>query len=178
MLGSLVLRRTALPPRLLLHLLRSPSFGSHRGPSGRSVTTGGCGEPPWLRAAIGGRPATSLPSLSRRGAATGGRHGRRTETQCLAAATWGRLPDPEDTLPGHNCWDGVPTRAKLGMWALATALVVHCYSKSPSNKGDYRDSLGSRRERREECLGFLRRVGVAYRFRAAYIVSVLEGPRQ
>ncbi|XP_036180987.1 caseinolytic peptidase B protein homolog isoform X2 [Myotis myotis] len=134
MLGALVLRRTALAPRLLLHLLRSPSLGSPRGPSGRSVTTGGCGEPQWLRAAIGGRPGTSLASLTRRGAATGGRHGRRTETQCLAAATWGRLPGPEDTLPGQNCWNGVPTRGRLGMWALATALVVHCYSKSPSNK--------------------------------------------
>ncbi|XP_059564540.1 mitochondrial disaggregase isoform X2 [Myotis daubentonii] len=134
MLGALVLRRTALAPRLLLHLLRSPSLGSHRGPSGRSVTTGGCGEPQWLRAAIGGRPGTSLASLTRRGAATGGRQGRRTETQCLAAATWGRLPGPEDTLPGQNCWNGVPTRGRLGMWALATALVVHCYSKSPSNK--------------------------------------------
>ncbi|XP_070281657.1 mitochondrial disaggregase isoform X2 [Myotis yumanensis] len=134
MLGALVLRRTAVAPRLLLHLRRSPSLGSHRGPSGRSVTTGGCGEPQWLRAAIGGRPGTSLASLTRRGAATGGRHGRRTETQCLAAATWGRLPGPEDTFPGQNCWNGVPTRGRLGMWALATALVVHCYSKSPSNK--------------------------------------------
>ncbi|XP_023614519.1 caseinolytic peptidase B protein homolog isoform X2 [Myotis lucifugus] len=134
MLGALVLRRTALAPRLLLHLLRSPSLGSHRGPSSRSVTTGGCEEPQWLRAAIGGRPGTSLASLTRRGAATGGRHGSRTETQCLAAATWGRLPGPEDTFPGQNCWNGVPTRGTLGMWALATALVVHCYSKSPSNK--------------------------------------------
>nr|KAF6342669.1 caseinolytic mitochondrial matrix peptidase chaperone subunit B [Pipistrellus kuhlii] len=115
MLGSLVLRRTALAPRLLLHLLRSPSLGSHRRPSGRSVTTGGCGEPPWLRAAIGGRLATSLASLTRRGAATGGRHGRRTETQCLAVASWGRLPGPEDTFPGQNCWNGDPTRARLGM---------------------------------------------------------------
>ncbi|XP_036282588.1 caseinolytic peptidase B protein homolog isoform X2 [Pipistrellus kuhlii] len=136
MLGSLVLRRTALAPRLLLHLLRSPSLGSHRRPSGRSVTTGGCGEPPWLRAAIGGRLATSLASLTRRGAATGGRHGRRTETQCLAVASWGRLPGPEDTFPGQNCWNGDPTRARLGMWALATALVVHCYSKSPSSKDE------------------------------------------
>ncbi|TKC35930.1 hypothetical protein EI555_003965 [Monodon monoceros] len=29
----------------------------------------------------------------------------------------------------------------MGVWALATVLVVHCYSKSPSNKGDYRDSM-------------------------------------
>ncbi|XP_036113848.1 caseinolytic peptidase B protein homolog isoform X3 [Molossus molossus] len=136
MLGSLVLWRTALAPRLLLQLLRSPSLRSHREPSCRSMTTAGCGEPQWLRAAVGGRPGTSLALLTRRGAATGGRQGGRTETQCLAAASWGRLPGPEETFPGQYCWNGVPNRAGLGMWALATALVVHCYSKSPSNKDE------------------------------------------
>uniref|UniRef100_A0A3Q2LFB0 ClpB family mitochondrial disaggregase n=1 Tax=Equus caballus TaxID=9796 RepID=A0A3Q2LFB0_HORSE len=133
MLGSTVLRRTALAPRLL-QLLRSSSLRSHGGASGLSVTTGGRGEPQWLRAAVGGRPGTSPALLTRGGAATGGRQGGRTETQCLAAATWGRLPIPEETLPGQDSWNGVPSRAGLGMWALATALVVHCYSKSPSNK--------------------------------------------
>lgn len=142
MLGSLVLWRTALAPRLLLRLLRSPSLWSHRGSSGRSVTTGGLGEPQWLRAAIGGRPGTPLALLTQGGATTRGRQGGLTETQCLAAAAWGRLPCPEETLLGQDSWNGVPNRAGLGMWALATALVVHCYSKSPSNKGDYRDSLG------------------------------------
>ena len=74
-----------------------------------------------------------------------GSHWRAPErtylTPCLAAATWGRLPSPEDTLPGQASWNGVLSRAGLGVWALATALVVHCYSKSPSSKGDYRDSL-------------------------------------
>ncbi|XP_014697512.3 mitochondrial disaggregase [Equus asinus] len=133
MLGSTVLRRTALAPRLL-QLLRSSSLRSHGGASGLSVTTGGRGEPQWLRAAVGGRPGTSPALLTRGGAATGGRQGGRTETQCLAAATWGRLPIPEETLPGQDSWNGVPSRAGLGLWALATALVVHCYSKSPSNK--------------------------------------------
>ncbi|KAM7084940.1 mitochondrial disaggregase isoform 7-T7 [Molossus nigricans] len=136
MLGSLVLWRTALAPRLLLQLLRSPSLRSHREPSCRSMTTAGCGEPQWLRAAVGGRPGTSLALLTRRRAATGGRQGGRTETQCLAAASWGRLPGPEETFPGQYCWNGVPNTAGLGMWALATALVVHCYSKSPSNKDE------------------------------------------
>uniref|UniRef100_A0A9L0JTY7 ClpB family mitochondrial disaggregase n=1 Tax=Equus asinus TaxID=9793 RepID=A0A9L0JTY7_EQUAS len=133
MLGSTVLRRTALAPRLL-QLLRSSSLRSHGGASSLSVTTGGRGEPQWLRAAVGGRPGTSPALLTRGGAATGGRQGGRTETQCLAAATWGRLPIPEETLPGQDSWNGVPSRAGLGLWALATALVVHCYSKSPSNK--------------------------------------------
>ena len=98
-------------------------------------------EPQWLRAAVGGRHGTSPALLTGGGAATGGRQRGRTETPCLAAATWGRLPSPEDTLPGQDSWNGVLSRAGLGVWALATALVVHCYSKSPSSKGDYRDSL-------------------------------------
>ncbi|XP_011849050.1 PREDICTED: caseinolytic peptidase B protein homolog isoform X3 [Mandrillus leucophaeus] len=134
MLGSLVLRRKALAPRLLLRLLRSPTLRGHGGASGRNVTTGSLGEPQWLRAAAGGRPGTSPALFSGRGAATGGRQGGRFDTKCLAAATWGRLLGPEETLPGQDSWNGVPNRARLGMWALATALVVHCYSKSPSNK--------------------------------------------
>ncbi|XP_031537173.1 mitochondrial disaggregase isoform X9 [Vicugna pacos] len=134
MLGSLVLRRTAPAPRLLLQLLRSPSLRSHGGATDRSVTTGGCGESQWLRAAVGGRPGPSPALLTRGGAATGGRQRGRTPTPCFAAATWGRLPSPEDTLSGPDSWNGVLSRAGLGVWALATALVVHCYSKSPSNK--------------------------------------------
>ncbi|XP_050612113.1 caseinolytic peptidase B protein homolog isoform X4 [Macaca thibetana thibetana] len=134
MLGSLVLRRKALAPRLLLRLLRSPTLRGHEGASGRNVTTGSLGEPQWLRAAAGGRPGTSPALFSGRGAATGGRQGGRFDTKCLAAATWGRLLGPEETLPGQDSWNGVPNRAGLSMWALATALVVHCYSKSPSNK--------------------------------------------
>ncbi|XP_011717245.2 mitochondrial disaggregase isoform X4 [Macaca nemestrina] len=134
MLGSLVLRRKALAPRLLLRLLRSPTLRGHGGASGPNVTTGSLGEPQWLRAAAGGRPGTSLALFSGRGAATWGRQGGRFDTKCLAAATWGRLLGPEETLPGQDSWNGVPNRAGLSMWALATALVVHCYSKSPSNK--------------------------------------------
>ncbi|XP_030684905.1 caseinolytic peptidase B protein homolog isoform X2 [Nomascus leucogenys] len=133
MLGSLVLRRKAPAPRLLLRLLRCPTLRGHGGASGRNVTTGSLGEPQWLRVAAGGRPGTSA-LFSGRGAATGGRQGGRFDTKCLAAATWRRLPGPEETLPGQDSWNGVPSRAGLGMWALAAALVVHCYSKSPSNK--------------------------------------------
>uniref|UniRef100_F7HEE2 ClpB family mitochondrial disaggregase n=1 Tax=Callithrix jacchus TaxID=9483 RepID=F7HEE2_CALJA len=134
MLGSLVLRRKPPAPRLLLRLLRSPVLRGHGGVFGGNVTTGGLGEPQWLRAAAGGRPGTSPALFSGRGAATGGRHGGRFDTKCLAAAIWGRLPGPEETLPGQDSWTEVPNRAGLGMWVLATALVVHCYSKSPSNK--------------------------------------------
>uniref|UniRef100_A0A673UEM4 Mitochondrial disaggregase n=1 Tax=Suricata suricatta TaxID=37032 RepID=A0A673UEM4_SURSU len=133
MLGSLVLRRTAPAPRLF-RLLRSPSLRRHGSASGQTVTTAGRGEPQWLRAAVGGRPATSPAFLTRRGAATWGRQEECTETQCLLAATWERLPGPEDSPPERDSWNGVPNRAGLSMWALATALVVHCYSKSPSNK--------------------------------------------
>ncbi|XP_041586345.1 caseinolytic peptidase B protein homolog isoform X2 [Vulpes lagopus] len=134
MLGSLVLRRTAPAPRLLLQLLRSPSLRSHGSASGQSVITAGRGEPQWLRAAVWGRPGSSPAFLTGEGAATWGRQGGRPETQCLVAATWGRLPSPEETLLGQDSWNRVPNRAGLSMWALATALVVHCYSKSPSNK--------------------------------------------
>ncbi|KAI2561664.1 caseinolytic mitochondrial matrix peptidase chaperone subunit B [Homo sapiens] len=115
MLGSLVLRRKALAPRLLLRLLRSPTLRGHGGASGRNVTTGSLGEPQWLRVATGGRPGTSPALFSGRGAATGGRQGGRFDTKCLAAATWGRLPGPEETLPGQDSWNGVPSRAGLGM---------------------------------------------------------------
>ncbi|XP_072650568.1 mitochondrial disaggregase isoform X4 [Canis lupus baileyi] len=134
MLGSLVLRRTAPAPRLLLQLLRSPSLRSHGSASGRSVITAGRGEPQWPRTAVWGRPGSSPAFLTGEGAATWGRQGGRPDTQSLEAATWGRLPSPEETLPGQDSWNGVPNRAGLSMWALATALVVHCYSKSPSNK--------------------------------------------
>ncbi|KAM5316505.1 mitochondrial disaggregase isoform 3-T3 [Glossophaga mutica] len=134
MLGSLVLKRTALARRPLLQLLRSPSLQRHQSPSGRSVTTEGYGETQWLRAAFGGRPGTSLALITRRGAITGGRQGRHPETQCLATATGGRLPSSEETLSGHDCWNELPNRVGLGMWALATALVVHCYGKNPSSK--------------------------------------------
>nr|XP_012600525.1 caseinolytic peptidase B protein homolog isoform X4 [Microcebus murinus] len=134
MLGSLVLRRKVPAPRLLLRLLTSQSLRSHGGASGQRVITGACGEPQWLRAAAGERPGTSLALLHGQGAATWGYWGGRTETQCFTAATWGRRPGPEETLPGQDSWNGVPNKAGLGMWALATALVVHCYSKSPSNK--------------------------------------------
>ncbi|KAK2100916.1 hypothetical protein P7K49_022264, partial [Saguinus oedipus] len=133
MLGSLVLRRKALVPRLLLRLLRFPVLRGHGVVFGRNVTTGGLGEPQWLRAAAWGSPGTSPALFSGRGATTGGRHGGRFDTKCLAAAIWGRLPGPEETLPGQDRTE-VPNRAGLGMWVLATALVVHCYSKSPSNK--------------------------------------------
>lgn len=146
-----MLKRTAPAPRLLLQLLRSPTLQSRGGDSCGSVTTGGRGEPQWLRAAVGGRPGT-YPALFTGGAATGGRQKGHTETQCLAAATWGRLPFPEEALPEQDTWSAVPGRTGMGMWALATALVVHCYSKSPSNKGDYRHALGLR-ERREEWPG-------------------------
>ncbi|XP_007463066.1 PREDICTED: caseinolytic peptidase B protein homolog isoform X3 [Lipotes vexillifer] len=134
MLRSLVLRRTAPAPRLLLQMLRSPSLRSRGSATDRSVTTGGRGEPQWLRATIGGRPGRSPALLTREGAGTGGRQRGGTETPCLAAATWGRLPSPEDTLPGQDSWNGALNRAGMGVWALATVLVVHCYSKSPSNK--------------------------------------------
>ncbi|XP_012581025.1 PREDICTED: caseinolytic peptidase B protein homolog isoform X1 [Condylura cristata] len=134
MLGSLVLRRTAPAPRFLLQLLRSPPLRSHGGACDWSVTSGGRGEPQWLRAAVEGCPGISSTLLIGGRAATGGHQGGRTETPCQAASTWGHLPSPEETLPGHDSWNGVPNRAGVGMWALAMALVVHCYSKSPSNK--------------------------------------------
>ncbi|XP_051005030.1 caseinolytic peptidase B protein homolog isoform X2 [Acomys russatus] len=126
---SVVLRRTTPAPRLFLGLFKSPSLRSRGSASGRSITTGDCGEPQRLRAATWVRPGASSILFPGRVAATGGRHGERTEIPCLAAASWGR-----GSNPGQDSWDGVPNKAGLGMWALASALVVHCYSKNPSNK--------------------------------------------
>lgn len=144
MMLSAVLRRTAPAPRLFVGLLKSPSLQSPGSAYGRSVTIGDRGEPQRLRAAAWVRPGVSSILFPGRGAATGGRHGESTESSCLAAAFWGHGPSPEETLQGQDSWNGVPNKAGLGMWALATALVVHCYNKSPSNKGDYGASLGSR----------------------------------
>lgn len=149
MMLSAVLRRTAPAPRLFLGLLKSPSFQSRGSAYGRSVTTADRGEPQRLKAAAWVRPGASSISFPGQGASTGGRRGERTEISCLAAASWGHGPSPEETLPGQDSWNGVPNKAGLGMWALATALVVHCYSKSSSNKGDYGACLGSR----EKCGG-------------------------
>lgn len=77
-------------------------------------------------------PSTAL--LTRGESVTAGIQAGSVETQCLAAATRKHLPSLQETLPGQD-WSGVPTnRAGLGVWALATALVAHCYNKSPSNK--------------------------------------------
>ncbi|KAM6159272.1 LOW QUALITY PROTEIN: mitochondrial disaggregase [Rhynchocyon petersi] len=135
-MGSLALRRAALAPRLLIRLLRFPSLQSHGGVSGRSVSTRGRSEAQWLRAASGGRPETAPTLLTGRGAGTGGSRVGLAETQCFATTMWGRFPCPEETLPGQDGWSGVSKRAGLGMWALATALLVHCYSKNPSNKDE------------------------------------------
>ncbi|CAH6792721.1 Clpb [Phodopus roborovskii] len=134
MMLSAVLRRTAPAPRLFLGLLKSPSLQSRGSAYGWSVTIGDRGEPQRLRVAAWVRPGASSTLFPGRGAATGGRRGERTEISCLAAAWWGRGPSPEETFPGQDSWNGVPNKAGLGMWALATALVVHCYNKSPSNK--------------------------------------------
>lgn len=149
MMLSAVLRRTAPAPRLFLGLLKSPSFQGRGSAYGRSVSTADRGEPQLLKAAAWVRPGASSISFPGRGAATRGRRGERTEISCLAAASWGHGPSLEETLPGQDSWNGVPNKTGLGMWALATALVVHCYNKSPSNKGDYGASLGSR----ERCGG-------------------------
>lgn len=121
--------------------LGPPSLRSHESATGQSVTTGGRGEPQWLRAAVGGgamerrRPYSPEEGQPLEGA--------RDVLRPLPL----QLPRgdiflaPEDTLPGQDSWNGVLSRAGLGVWALATALVVHCYSKSPSSKGDYWDSL-------------------------------------
>lgn len=134
---SMVLRRTTSAPRLFLGLLKSPSLQSRGSAYGRRVTTGDCGEPQQLRAATGVRSGASSILFPGRGAATGGRRGERTEIPYLAAASWGG-----GSSPGQDSWNGVPNKAGLGMWALASALVVHCYSKNSSNKGNYDTSLG------------------------------------
>ncbi|XP_048217588.1 caseinolytic peptidase B protein homolog isoform X2 [Perognathus longimembris pacificus] len=134
MLASQVLRRTAPAPRLLLRLFRSQSLRSLGGVSSRRIITGHCGEPQRLRAAVGGRPLTLSALLPERGAPSARPLGGRSETQCLAAATWGRLPTPEETLTGQDSPNGVPYRSAVGLWALAMALVVDCYTKSPTGK--------------------------------------------
>nr|XP_045001832.1 caseinolytic peptidase B protein homolog [Jaculus jaculus] len=136
MLGSLVLQRTMRVPRLLPQLLRSQSLRSHSGVLGRSVTLHDRGEPQWLKAAAWGRPGASSALLPGPGASSRGRRPPRTGISCLAASTWGHrtCPEDEETLSEQDSWNGAPHRTGLGIWALATALVVHCYSKSPSNK--------------------------------------------
>lgn len=149
MMLSAVLRRTAPAPRLFLGLIKSPSLQSRGGAYGRCIVTGDRGEPQRLRAAAWVRPGASSVFFPGRGVATGGRRGERTEIPYLTAASSGRGPNPEETLPGQDSWNGVPNKAGLGMWALAMALVVQCYNKNPSNKGDYGAKLGSR----ERCAG-------------------------
>ncbi|EDM18274.1 rCG39494, isoform CRA_a [Rattus norvegicus] len=134
MMLSAVLRRTAPAPRLFLGLIKSPSLQSRGGAYNRSVITGDRGEPQRLRTAAWVRPGASSVLFPGRGAATGGRRGERTEIPYLTAASSGRGPSPEETLPGQDSWNGVPNKAGLGMWALAMALVVQCYNKNPSNK--------------------------------------------
>lgn len=146
---SAMLRRTAPAPRLFLGLIKSPSLQSPGGAYGRSVITGDRGEPQRLRAAAWVRPGASSTLFLGRGAATGGRRGEHTEIPYMTAASSGRGPSLEETLPGQDSWNGVPNKAGLGMWALAVALVVQCYNKNPSNKGDYGAKLGSR----ERCVG-------------------------
>ncbi|XP_072466427.1 mitochondrial disaggregase isoform X3 [Notamacropus eugenii] len=119
MLGSLVWRRTAPVPGLLLRLLRAQQ---------PSRAAGGRGEAQYLIAAAGGRSSAQpqyVGAISRRS--------RDRLPQGLGAATWGHLPGPEES-PSSGRWSGVPNAARLGVWALASALVAHCYNKSPANK--------------------------------------------
>lgn len=143
MLGSLVLR-SAPAPRNLLRLLRASSIQSRGIASSRTIISEDRGELQWLRATAGGHRGTSLALLLGRGAATWGRQGGRTKTQCLTTPTSGHLPSPEEIVPGQDNWNGFSNPAGLGVWALATALVVHCYSKNPSDKGDYGTNLDFR----------------------------------
>ncbi|XP_068920782.1 mitochondrial disaggregase isoform X6 [Petaurus breviceps papuanus] len=128
MLGTLVWRRTAPAPGLLLRLLRARQPSSRGASLGHSGAAGGRREAQYLRAAAGGRSSAQpqyVGAVSWRG-----RDGR---PQGLGAATWGRLLGPEES-PSSGRWSGVPNAAGLGVWALASALVAHCYSKSPANK--------------------------------------------
>ncbi|XP_078013113.1 mitochondrial disaggregase isoform X2 [Phascolarctos cinereus] len=128
MLGSLVWRRTAPAPGLLLRLLRA------RQPSSRGASLGQSGaamvrwEAQYPRAATGGRSSAQPQYLG----AVSWRSGDG-QPQGFGAATWGRLPVPEESRWSGR-WSGVPNAAGLGVWALASALVAHCYSKSPANK--------------------------------------------
>ncbi|XP_043848954.1 caseinolytic peptidase B protein homolog isoform X2 [Dromiciops gliroides] len=128
MLGTLVWRRTAPAPGLLLRLLRARQPSSCEASSGQSRAAGDRGETQYLRAAAGGRSLTQPQYV---GAVSWGSRDR--QPQRLGSATWGRLPGPEES-PSSGRWSGVQNAAGLGVWALASALVAHCYSKSPANK--------------------------------------------
>ncbi|XP_051843398.1 caseinolytic peptidase B protein homolog isoform X2 [Antechinus flavipes] len=128
MLRSLVWRRTAPAPGLLLRLLRARQPSSRGASLGQRGAAGGRGEAQYLRAAAGGR---SLAQPQYVGAVSWGSRDR--QLQGLGAAAWGRLLAPEES-PSSGRWSGVPNAAGLGVWALASALVAHCYSKSPANK--------------------------------------------
>uniref|UniRef100_A0A4X2LYY2 ClpB family mitochondrial disaggregase n=1 Tax=Vombatus ursinus TaxID=29139 RepID=A0A4X2LYY2_VOMUR len=128
MLGSLVWRRTAPAPGLLLRLLRARQPSSRGDSLGQSGAAGGRREAQFPRAATGGRSSAQPQYVG----AISWRSGDR-QPQGLRAATWGRLPGLEES-PWSGRWSGVPNAAGLGVWALASALVAHCYSKSPTNK--------------------------------------------
>ena len=91
-----------------------------------------------------GEPWSIFYLLTWVGSSHRGRCGERTEIPYLTAASSESGPSSEEILPGQDSWNGVPNKTGLGMWALAMALVVQCYSKNPSNKGDYGVKLGSR----------------------------------
>ncbi|XP_074161014.1 mitochondrial disaggregase isoform X1 [Sminthopsis crassicaudata] len=128
MLRSLVWRRTAPAPGLLLRLLRARQPSSRGASLGQRGAAGGCGEAQYLRAAAGGRSSAQPQYV---GAVSWGSRDR--QLQGLGTATWGRLLATEES-PSSGRWSGVPNAAGLGVWALASALVAHCYSKSPANK--------------------------------------------
>uniref|UniRef100_A0A7N4V5V3 ClpB family mitochondrial disaggregase n=1 Tax=Sarcophilus harrisii TaxID=9305 RepID=A0A7N4V5V3_SARHA len=128
MLRSLVWRRTAPAPGLLLRLLRARPLSSRGASLGQRGAAGGRGEAQYLRAAAGGRSSAQPQYV---GAVSWGSRDR--QLQGLGAAAWGRLLAPEES-PSSGRWSGVPSAAGLGVWALASALVAHCYSKSPANK--------------------------------------------
>ncbi|XP_074073396.1 mitochondrial disaggregase isoform X2 [Macrotis lagotis] len=128
MLGSLVWRRTAPAPGLLLRLLRARQPSSRGASLGQSRAAGGRGKAHYLSAAAGGRSSAQPQYV---GAVSWG--SRDGQPQGLGSATWGRLARPEES-PSSGRWSGVPNSAGVGVWALASALVAHCYSKSPANK--------------------------------------------
>ncbi|XP_044524045.1 caseinolytic peptidase B protein homolog isoform X3 [Gracilinanus agilis] len=128
MLGSLVWRRTASAPGILLRLLRTRQPRARGASSSQSGTAASCRETQYLRAAAGWRSLAQPQYV--------GKVSWRSwngQQQGIEAATWGRLSGPEEN-PWSGRWSGAPNAAKLGMWALASALVAHCYSKSPANK--------------------------------------------
>ncbi|XP_056651016.1 caseinolytic peptidase B protein homolog isoform X9 [Monodelphis domestica] len=128
MLGSLVWRRTASAPGVLLRLLRTRQPRVRGASSSQSGTAASCREAQYLRAAAGWR---SLAQPQYVGEVSW--RSWNGQQQGIEAATWGRLSGPEEN-PWSGRWSGAPNAAKLGMWALASALVAHCYSKSPANK--------------------------------------------